>query len=404
MKNTTTYIIRFTCIVLLTIFVNCDGSEYETPPPFTDLSITTTSGAGADRESEVNRFFSFSDLSAGVLYREWRIPANTFFLQGPIPNNLDNHDAYIKEPIENVSGDKTVHVMFKKGDSDTRIGYYAEFEDSTSFIYNAYFDPVLGETVEDTIKTVFTNGKWIAEHYFSLDVYDTVVAKPEIRRLDGTVIDFLNTPSVTLTFGEKLIFEDLSNFVEENNARPEYTRWRLHTIEPNREDERNVVNRVIRREGDLERRIIDTITFLGVGEYRMELLARRERTENLRQSQDTIDIPTIFNVVSVDEDLVVDGNAVEQDDDRIFIPTNFLLSALTSNPIDDFTFEVDGVIIPIESVSTESSRIVLTLDVPLEPTDSGKTVTVSYNGTSITSRDERQLQAFSNLPVEVYVP
>ena len=404
MKNIIFNIIKITCIAALVIFVNCDGSEYDTPPSFTDLSITMTSGAGSIRESEVNRFFSFSDLSAGVLYREWRIPQNTFFLEGPIPNNLDNHDAYIKEPIESTSDDRTVHVLFKKGDSNTRIGYYAQFADSTSFVFNSYYDSEAGETVEDTIKTEWIDGKWIAEYYFTLDVYDTVVAKAEVRKTDGSIIDHMNTESITLMYGDKLVFEDLSNFVENNNARPDYTRWRLHTIAEDREDEVNVLNRIIRREGDLERRIIDTITFSRIGEFQMELLARRERTENLRASTDTLDIPMIIKVVPVDEDLVVSGPIVEQADDRIFVPINFVLEPLSDNPADDFTVKVDGVSIPVESVGINGSRLILTLDVPLEPADDGKSVTLSYNGTSIMSRDERLLQPFTDLDIKVYVP
>ena len=144
MKNINKLIKTMFSLSLLTLlFISCDDDEYVAPGSFTDLSITWTSGASSARESEVNRFFSFSDISAGAEYSEWRIPSNAFFLQGPIPNNLDNHDAYIVNPGDTVSSEKTVHVLWKKGDSLTEVKYYGIFNDSTSFRFNLYYDTEL---------------------------------------------------------------------------------------------------------------------------------------------------------------------------------------------------------------------------------------------------------------------
>lgn len=400
----------------LLLLIGCNDDDYEVPGEFVDLSLTFTSGAGTDRESQVNRFFSFSDISAGAEFQEWSIPDNSFFLEGPIPNNLDNHDEYIKEPREEkTSTDKTVHVLFKKGDTLTKIGYYAVFPDSTSFIFNSYWDSDLNAFVPDTVKTVNVNGKWVAEYEFTLDVYDTVVAKPEIRYTDGTVLDHVNTESITLTYGDKLVFEDLSNFVDDNNARPDETKWTVRTFEEDEEERTSISVEAQLREGDYEKKIIDTVAFNKLGDFKVSLKATRARTENLRVSTDTILMPVIIKVVPLAEDLVLqtDVDIEERDDNRIVIPVSSPLEAIEGNVGSDFTVTVDGTEIPVESVSigtrkvngeTVGGLLFITLDVPLEPADASKTVTVSYNGTSIMSKDERLLQAFTDAPIVVYVP
>ena len=292
MKN----ILKFLFLLPIILITSCENDDNDRPPSFTDLFITMTSGASEIRDSEVNQYFSFSDISAGVMNGKWTIPENTFFLRGPIPNNLDNHDNFIIEPRSNVSNDKTVHVLFKKGNTETKIGYYGEFADSTSYVYER-FDFITNSIFLDTIATKNINGKWIAEHEFTIDVYDTVVAKPEVRYLNETIIDYENTPMVTLNSGDQLIFEDLSNFVENNNARPDSTTWRVRTNEVNENDRVTVYSNTLEREGDFDKKIIDIITFNDVGEYKVELLARRNRTETLNVSRDTITISTIFKVI-----------------------------------------------------------------------------------------------------------
>ncbi|RKR13474.1 putative repeat protein (TIGR02059 family) [Maribacter vaceletii] len=399
----------------LAFFIACDDDEYEVPGSFVDLSITMTSGASATRESTVNGFFSFSDLSAGAIEQEWRIPESAFFLEGPIPNNLDNHDEYIINPGETVSTDKTVHIMWTEGDTLTKVGYYGVFPDSTSFRFPAYWDSDLGEAVEDTIQTNFINGQWIAEYEFTIDVYDSVVATPEVRTLDETVIDHENTASITLNFGDQLIFEDLSGLIVGNTSRPNTTRWRVRTTEENEDDRTSVYTSNTTRL-ELDERVLDTITFDELGDYRVELLATRERTERLRVNEDEYIIPTIITVIPLAEDLVIDSSlpVTERDDDRIAIFVSSPLAPSETSPSANFDVKVDGTSVPVESV-TFSSRtsggevvggiINLTLDIPLVPTDASKTVTVSYDGQGgITSRDLRPLQAFPDTAIEVYVP
>ncbi|TXE13911.1 hypothetical protein FUA26_02205 [Seonamhaeicola algicola] len=409
--NKTNNILKSLCLLSLLIssFVSCSDDEYEIPGSFVDLSITMTSGAAAERESEVNRFFSFSDISAGAEYSEWRIPNSAFFLEGPIPNNLDNHDAYIAEPSNRkVSSEKTVHVLWKKGDSLTKVGYFGVFPDSTSFRFPAYWDSDLGENVEDTIKTVKRNGKWVAEYWFNIDVYDTVVATPQVRYLDETILNHNNTQTVTLTFGDKLIFEDLSGLLENNNARPNTTVWRMHTTEANEEDQTNAYRNSYTRT-NLRERVIDTITFDELGEFKVELTATRERTDNLKQSQNTYNIPTIFNVIPLTEPLEQTGTIVETDMDIVEVTLSHKIMPLEGAVVDNFLVEVDGVAKTITAITRNANGTKLLIDLsddPILPEDDGKTVVVSYDGASslLKSFDERPLEPFSNLPIQVYVP
>lgn len=402
-------------LVSLVLFIACDDNEYEAPETFSDLSITFTTGASTDRVSTVNGFFSFSDLSAGAIEQEWRIPESAFFLEGPIPNNLDNHDEYIINPGETVSTDKTVHVMWTKGDTLTKVGYYAVFPDSTSFRFPAYWDSDLGEAVEDTIQTKLINGQWVAEYEFIIDVYDSVVATPEVRYLDETILDHENTSAITLNFGDQLIFEDLSGLLDNNNARPNTTKWRVHTIEEDEDDQTNAYSNTIERV-ELDERVLDTITFDELGDFRVELTATRVRTERLRENENIYEIPTIITVIPLAEDLTIDNTLpiIERDDDRITIAVTSRLASLENNPSANFDVKVDGVTVPVESVTfgtrTSNGEVVggiinLTLDAPLDPSDASKSVTVSYDGQGgITSRDLRPLQAFSDAPITVYVP
>jgi len=109
------------------LFVACDN-DFEAPSEeISDLFIVLSSGPSTLREAQVDNFFSFSDVSQGAMSREWTIPEDAFFLRGPIPNNLPKHDDFIVNPGETVSSDKTINILFKKGNSNTTIGYRAIF-------------------------------------------------------------------------------------------------------------------------------------------------------------------------------------------------------------------------------------------------------------------------------------
>lgn len=406
---------------LLLVCTACDSNEYEIPAEeISDLYILTSAGENTvNKRAEVDKFFSFSDLSQGTLSRKWTIPEGNFFLKGPIPNNLKKHDKFIINAGDTTSVDQTIHVLFKKGNSLTEVKYFAIFEDSTEFEFNRDYDLVTNSFIPDTIRTEKIDDKWIAEYTFIVDVYDTVVATPELRFLDGTIIDHQNTEPMTVRFGDQLIIEDVSAFLENNNARPNVTKWRIHTIEEN-EDERKSfkVGEDFDRVGDVDVRVIDTLTFVRLGEFQLQLRSERSRDEDLGSSNDTYEIPKIFNILPLDEDLVLDNSIqpiIEFDDNRIAIPVSSILAQIENdNVAEDFTVKVDGDIIPVNLVTianrvdasgeTLGGLILLTLDTPLVPADAAKTVTVSYNGTSIMSRDERLLQGFENEPIIVNTP
>jgi len=297
------------------------------------------------------------------------------------------------------------------------LGYRAIFKDSTEFIFNREFVSGTG-FIQDTVKTVNIDGQWVAEYNFMLDVYDTVVATPELRFLDETILDHENTEALTVEFGDQIVVEDISAFLTDNNARPDRSRFRIRTNEENEEDRTYFSVGTFNREGDFQQRIIDTITFSRIGEFVIELEAERERTDNLRASKDTYEVPTIFTVVPLNEDLEVVATIPtfpirETDDDRILIPISSPLANLDGNPAGDFTVEVDGAPRTVVGVSRSQlttaggdifGLLALVLETPLDPSDATKTVTVSYNGTSIISADERILQPFSDQAIEVNVP
>lgn len=280
--------------VLVLVLSSCD-KEYVAPPSFVDLSITWTSDASG-KESEVNQFYSFSDLSAGVETTEWTIPDNAFFLRGPIPNNLENHDAYIINPGTTTSNDKTVSVLWTKGDTAAVVKYRGVFPDSTSFDFNAYFDNEIGQDVIDTIQTQFVNGEWVAEYSFTVDVYDTIVPVLTVKDLNGTLINHENTGEITLNLGDQLVFEDLSGLQPDNTGRPNNTKWRIHTLEEEVIDQRTIFVETVTR-ADVKDQVISTLTFDKVGQFRVEMTSSRDRSPQVMANEAIYDIPMIINVV-----------------------------------------------------------------------------------------------------------
>ncbi|MDO6801355.1 SwmB domain-containing protein [Wenyingzhuangia sp. 1_MG-2023] len=389
------------CFFLTLMVVSCKEDEYEAPNAFTDLMFTTTFGSSATRESEVNQFVSFMDLSAGATYHEWKIPKNAFFLKGPIPNGLSNHDAYITNPGDTISTDKTVHVLFKKGDTNTEIKLYNEFDEYTEFVIPTGWDAVLNEAILDTTKTVLKGDKWVYEYTLPVDVYDTVVAAAEIRDLDENVVDYKNLDTIRLKFDDKLVFEDLSGALPDNNARPTTTSWKIYTITENIEDRVNIVS------GNTT---IDTLAFSkSIGNFMGEIKATRERTELVKSSTDTYVFPVIFKVEPLDEDFVLKGNGVEGADDVIQVTGSSKFKSFTTNIASSFSVKVDGISKTINSVTLATSnqtKLNIVLDNPLTPADATKTVTVSYDGsaTDLMSNDLRAFKAFADESIVVFVP
>lgn len=400
MKNIN-FLFKILSALLVIAFIGCEqGNDYVEPASFSDLAFTTTAGSSSARVSEVNQYMSFMDLSAGAITHTWTIPSNAFFLQGPIPSNLETHDQYIINSGDTVSTDKTVHVLWKVGDTLTKVKFMNVFVDSTSFILPAYWDYDLGETVYDTIRTERFGELWKAEYEITVDVYDTITPTIEIRDINGNVIDFQNMEQIDLKFEDQLIFEDLSRVV--NTARPDQTKWRIHTIEENEDDEENIFNVT-------ETKTIDTITFdKSLGQFTGELTASREGTEDLKSRSATIKMGVIFNISQLDEPLTYAGFPIESDEDVISLLLSHRIQPFSENVTGNFTIEVDGVAKTIESVTRNSSgtKLFITLDSPLIPQDDAKSVIISYDGenAALLSFDERQLEAFNDAEISVYVP
>ncbi|SIS49242.1 repeat-containing protein [Zobellia uliginosa] len=394
------YSIRF--LFLLLIIVGCeDDDAYVAPNSFVDAAFTTTWGTAADKDIDINNYGSFMDLSNGTVKHEWTIPEGTFFLKGPLPTNADNFEKYIIEDAGKVSEEGTVHVLFTKGDSLTPIKLHNEYEEYTEFALPTGWDTETNSTIIDTLKTVKKGSVWVLDYTLIIDVYDTIVADMEIRNMAGNKIDFKNQDVIDLKFGDQLIFEDLSR--NNNTSRPNSTVWTIHTIAENKEDEENIIN-------VNEEKTIDTLTFnKRIGQFKGRLISKRERTETVQADEETYEIPVIFNVAALDEALEQSGEVMELADNTIVVPVSSKLAPLTEDVSSHFSVKVNGVKRPVATVAqnpTNAAQLWLTLATPLEGDDAVNPVTVSYDGGNATlkSIDERLLEAFTDVVVEVYVP
>ncbi|MUH35927.1 hypothetical protein D9O36_08750 [Zobellia amurskyensis] len=394
------YSIRF--LFLLLIIVGCeDDDEYVAPNTFVDAAFTTTWGTAVVKDVDINNYGSFMDLSNGTTKHEWTIPEGTFFLKGPLPTKADSFESNIIEDAGKVSDERTVHVLFTKGDSLTPIKLHNEYEKYTEFVLPTGWDTETNSSIFDTLRTVQKGAAWVLDYTIIVDVYDTIVADMEIRNLAGDKIDFKSQDVIDLKFGDALVFEDLSR--SNNTSRPTSTVWTIHTIEENEEDEVNIIN-------VNEEKTIDTLVFnKRIGKFEGRLISKRDRTETVQGDEETYEIPVVFNVTALDEALEQSGDVVELADNSIEVPLSSKLVALTEDVSANFTVEVNGAARTVVSVTQKPKNanvLVLMLDNQLEGTDAANTVTVSYDGGSSTlkSVDERVLEAFAAVPVEVYVP
>lgn len=275
-------------LFLAVLAVGCSNDNYEAPNTFTALAYTTTWGASTLKESEVNRFISFMDLSNGTTKHEWHIPEGAFFLKGPIANNEKNLEKYIINRGETVSTDKTIHVLFKKGDSNTEVKLYNVFDKYVDFTYPDYYDAVLKATVYKTVKAVQSGNEWIFEDTVKIDVYDTIVAAMKMRDKNGIDIDYKSLKTIDLKVGDQLTFEDISKTI--NNARPTTSSWRIYTPAVLAKDEVNLYF----IKDDINP--IYTFTFTKAGSFKGQLTSKRLRTETVNADSQLYDIPVVFNV------------------------------------------------------------------------------------------------------------
>lgn len=382
-------------LLLLFVIVSCSNDDdSESSSGFTDVAFTTNYGTDPSKESEVNQYGAFLDISAGATYHEWRIPEGAFFLKGPIPNKAKTFDQFIINPGDTVTNDRTALVLFKEGNSNTRITLYNEFDEYTEFVLPVGFDD--GDLVLDTTRTIFKDDKWIYEYDIIVDVYDTIVPDMTIRDIDGNLIDFKNTDVIDVKFEDKLIFEDLLS--PSNNARPDETKWRVFTIEENEDDEETIFN------GSTQ---IDTISFnKRIGTFKGTLRSKRIKTEDVNADEELYEMPVVFNVTPLDEDLVV-GSIEERADNTLLVRLSSRINAIEGDVSSNFTVTVNGAPRIISAVGlnpgvSSANFLLITLDTPIEQTD---TATVSYDGnsTAIASLDGRQLQAFTSIPVDVFI-
>ncbi|WP_152285412.1 SwmB domain-containing protein [Flavicella marina] len=383
-------------LLLILVVASCQDDEYAVEYPFVDASYTSSFGAGATGGVAVDsQYLSFLDLSSGATKHEWRIPESAFFLQGPIDQNLTNFDDLIINRGETVTTDKSIHVLFTEGNSDTEVILYNEFPEYTEFVQVLFVD---GLAMNDTIKTIKVGDKWVYEQTVLIDVFANVEPTFEVRDELGDLIDHEAMDTIYLNFDDKLEFTDITASV--NNARPDGRTWRFLTIEENPEDEK------IMASGTNE---VQEIAFnKGVGNFRGELISRRSRTPEIEGSEETLNMSVVFKVSPLTTPFVQNGVIEETDADVIMIPFSGKFAELEDSITPFFSVKIDGVDSPIASISineTNKSILDLSLETALTPDDASKSVTVSYDGQGeIFTLDGRELQIFTDAAIVVYEP
>lgn len=351
-------------VALIAVFTACQDDDYEMPNDLSAVAWYTSNFRSAEFQVNVNDFISFSDLSQNALSHNWTIPEGSYFLQGPISQNDSILDGFIIPNAGQETTDETIHVLFTKGGLQP-VRLYNTFKEKVTFYGN------------DTIDAKQEGDVWVIDTTFMVDVFDTIV--PEILIRQAGVQVPLGPDTIYVEAGGTLEFVDITSI-----GRPNTRFW-------------NVA-------GTTSTDSVATILFKKLGVFSARFTSSRTG-ENIPTDQEQILIPNPIKVIPSSKPWELFGAIKAIDSENIRVVVSGEAAPFTGKE-GDFTVHVanngfnQDITVQSATVNMQDATIIeLKLSERIYVND---TVTVSYVGNTITSVDERKLNAFTDESIVMY--
>lgn len=358
-------------VLILTFITSCDDSEYQAPyGDFSSLSWTTTEGfEDADYVSALNNYIGFRDVSKNALTHSWSIPTDTNLLN-------DNFNAE----------QDTIYTNF--------VGAAGPLDSSEKLINVIFRNPGIKEialrnTFKDSVtESVLTNGVWVVNKIFTVNVFDDV--KPMFKIMKGTdevltvseadmpsEADAASWPTVIVEAGEQLTYIDLTT-----TGDPDARTWSFNG-------------------GAMDMSGAETVnlSYNGLGNFTAGSITSKRNDAAKPDGEATKLIPLKIEVVPSSQPFVLNG-MITEDSEVISLNVTGEIETLTGEE-GNFTVHVVNTAagfdqnIPVQSATVNSSdatQIDLVLSAPIYNSD---VITVEYTAGNIGSVDFRVLESFT---------
>ncbi|TGV00786.1 SwmB domain-containing protein [Flavivirga rizhaonensis] len=387
---------KYSFIILLFVaFWGCDKDDFERLSDNTQAQIFTPSifqinenSIGRPIAININNFSSISDASQGVVSRSWAIEEGARYLKSTFERKDSlNLAAFIDPNLGLGNSAEIVHVLFQK-EGETLVTLKNKFNKEVSLYGNT---AVQGN-----------DGLWQLTTELTYDVYADLNTEASISNEDDTQVlatlsasqnpssdDTSGFATITIEAGSSLTFTDLTTI-----GRPDERLWEFEGGTPSTSTEEK-----------------QAVTFNRLGDYLVMLTTFRDKVGSaLNPAEQTKTIPAIITVIPSTKPYVITGNASAEDDSDDDAGTN-IITLSVNGEIDavsgvegNFTVNVQNIgfnqnftVTSARKSNDDATTVELTLDQPILNSD---TVTLSYNGTGITSIDSRTLETFTDVPVD----
>ncbi|MGA9639653.1 carbohydrate binding domain-containing protein [Flavobacterium sp.] len=377
---------------LLVFFaIGCNNQDYITPSTYADAGFYSTYGKGTYKSSAVDNYITFQDISQGAIYHTWEIEEGNELLKGPISQQAKTYEQYIANPGQTKTDEKTINVLFKVGNTTSKIRMFDVFNEPVTF-RRGPADIYANNPGGNVDAVLHTEGEWAGKYVLDLtiivDVFDNVVPDLSLTQ-NGTIIDHKQEGVfIDIKVGESITLKDLSALVP-NTSRPDNRTWKFINVEDN----------TIITSSQLE---VVNVSFKKLGTYKATLTASRTATPNTLGSSTTYEIPIQFRVIKSDQPYVQTGAIKTLIDGTIQVPFSSFIEPGFPDQNSFFTVKVNGSPVIINSVTlnaTNQSILDVKINGQLFPAD---VVTISYAGGNIQSTDARDLVAFTDKAVANY--
>jgi hypothetical protein len=333
----------------------------------------------------INDFSSLADISQGVDSRSWIISPGTRFLKDTFTRKDSlNLEAFIDPELTSSNWRETVHVLFQEAGEKT-------------VTLNNFFPQPVSYLGKDAVQV---GELWGLTNTLTYDVYDKLNAEASITNTNTgekvtlaasqnpSSTDTSGFTTLTIEAGTSLRFSDLTTI-----GRPDGRVWDFKSGTPATSTEKEI-----------------DVLYNRPGEYTATIkINRNKKGKSLYYAEQIKTLPVVVKVTPSTQPFVRSGNIQVKDDGTaaagnslISFGVNGILENVSGSEgnfvvnVKNGAFNQNIAVKTVRKSAANESVLELVLVAPVYNTD---TVTVEYNGTKITSIDQRVLETFTVQPV-----